>query len=276
MNKNIKMVAFDLDGTLLDSEKRISEYTRMVLEKAIEQGIVVIPATGRPIIGLPEAVRNFPGIKYAVTSNGARIVDVQTDETVSESSLAVETAVKVLEVFEEYDCHREIIIDTSYYANEDTLERIHDYHRQRSLGDYTQRTRIPVEDVKKKALDTGKPLEKVHAVFKYDEELNAAKKRLDQIEGIVAANAVGNNWEVNKIGTDKGNALLDLGKILGIAREEIMAFGDGMNDYEMVKKVGVGVVMENGEEELKKIADYICETNDEHGVAKTIEQFVLK
>lgn len=276
MNKNIKMVAFDLDGTLLDSEKRISDYTREVLTKAIEQGIVVIPATGRPIIGLPEEVRTFPGIKYAVTSNGARIVNVETDETVFESSLSVETAVKVLEVLADYDCHREIIIDTSYYANEDTLELIHDYHRQRSLGEYTQRTRIPVADVKQKALETGKPIEKVHGVFKHDEELLAAKERLDQIEGIVAANAVGNNWEVNRIGTDKGNALLDLGKILGIEKDEIMAFGDGMNDFAMIEKVGTGVVMANGEDELKAIADYICETNDEHGVAKTIERFVLK
>ena len=69
---------------------------------------------------------------------------------------------------------------------------------------------------------------------------------------------------------------MKLGEILGIKKDEIMAFGDGSNDMDMIRRVGFGVAMENGIDEIKEAADYITETNDEHGVAKAIEKFVLR
>ncbi len=276
MNKNIKMVAFDLDGTLVDSEKRISEFTWEMLDKASKQGVVVLPATGRPLVGVPQELKDFPGVNYAVTANGARVVNVKTGETVFESSVSVEKALEILDVFDDYDCHEEVFIEGASYANIACQSHLEDYYRQESMISYTLRTRTFVDSVRKKVQNCGKTLDKVQAFFHSDEEFQLAKARLDKIEGVVATTAMGNNWEVNREGTDKGNALIGLGKVLGIEKDEIMAFGDGMNDYEMIKKVGFGVVMENGAEELKKIADYITDTNDEDGVAKAIQKFVLR
>ena len=73
--KKIRMIALDLDGTLLTSDKVLTDRTKDVLRRAIEQGIVVLPATGRPLSGIPKEVMEFPGVRYAVTANGARIVD---------------------------------------------------------------------------------------------------------------------------------------------------------------------------------------------------------
>ena len=276
MNKQIKMVAFDLDGTLLNSEKQITETTRKALEKAIEQGVVVLPATGRPMVGLPQELREFPGIQYAVTANGARVVNLETGETVCESSVSLEMAEKILDIFDRYDCHEEIFMNGLGYANKKCEANIYDYFKSAHQAVYTLNTRIFVESVREKAREMKLPLEKVQAMFRDEETFEDAKKHLDQLEGIVATNAIGNNWEVNREGTDKGNALIELGKILGIEKDEIMALGDGMNDYAMIEKVGFGVVMENGTEELKAIAKYITVSNDEDGVAKAIEQFVLK
>lgn len=276
MNKNIKMVAFDMDGTLVDSKKQISEFTWEVLRKAIDQGVVVLPATGRPLSGVPQELKDFPGIEYAVTANGARVVNVKTGETAFESSVSMEKALEILDVFADYDCHAEAFIDGNSYANIACQSHLADYYRQESMIGYALSTRVFVDNVREKVLSCGKTLDKVQAFFHYDEDFREAKARLDRIEGVVATTAMGNNWEVNRAGTDKGSALLGLGKVLGIEKEEIMACGDGMNDYEMIKKVGFGVVMENGTEELKKIADYITETNDEDGVAKAIQKFVLK
>jgi hydroxymethylpyrimidine pyrophosphatase-like HAD family hydrolase len=80
---------------------------------------------------------------------------------------------------------------------------------------------------------------------------------------------------VNKKGANKGLGLLHLGEILGIKREEIMACGDSFNDLEMLVEAGIGVAMGNAEEDLKTVADYITDTNDNDGVAKAIEKFVL-
>ena len=80
MEYRIKMIGVDLDGTLLNEKKEITPRTRNVLEKAIAEGIVVLTATGRPWMGIPEELRDFPGMKYALTSNGARIIDTRTGQ----------------------------------------------------------------------------------------------------------------------------------------------------------------------------------------------------
>lgn len=83
------------------------------------------------------------------------------------------------------------------------------------------------------------------------------------------------NLEINAAGVNKGKAMIELGKVLGIPREEIMAFGDGNNDLKMLKEVGTGVAMENAIPSLKEAADYVALSNDEEGVAKFIEKYVL-
>lgn len=107
------------------------------------------------------------------------------------------------------------------------------------------------------------------------EERARAWKELEQDKEIVLVGSLGYNIEINGAGVNKGQALVELGKILGIEREEIMACGDGDNDEAMLKEVGLGVAMENAEEQVKKAADYITGTNEEEGAAKAIEKFVL-
>ena len=84
-----------------------------------------------------------------------------------------------------------------------------------------------------------------------------------------------NNIEVNASGVNKGAGILNLGELLGIPREEIMAFGDGMNDLEMVREAGLGIAVENAVQPVKDVADYITVSNENDGVAKAIEKFAL-
>ena len=84
MKTEILMVGLDLDGTVFNNNKEITAHTRNVLEEAIRQGCVVLPATGRPEIGLPKAFLEIPGVEYALTSNGARIIRIPSGETVYE------------------------------------------------------------------------------------------------------------------------------------------------------------------------------------------------
>ena len=103
-----------------------------------------------------------------------------------------------------------------------------------------------------------------------------ARRRLEAMPGVVVVNSSSVALEINAEGADKGTGMLWLGEQLGISREEIMACGDSYNDYEMLKAVGWSVAMANGEDSVKKIADYITDTNDNDGVAKAFEKFVLK
>lgn len=276
MSRNIKMVGLDLDGTLLTTGKELTEYTKEVLRKAMEQGVEVLVSTGRPFSAVPEVLRTFPGMRYAVTANGARILDTEKNQVLYENLLSMKTAEKVLDILMDYDTIHEIFIEGVGYTNAEILKKADKYCDNPSMAKYLQMTRVPVENVKEKLLSVNRPVDKLQGVFRSMEERAEAGKRLEAIEGIVVTGAFRNNLEINRVGTNKGSGLLKLGELLGIEREEIMACGDGMNDFEMLKAVGFAVAMENGHHKIKEIADYVTGTNDEDGVAKAIERFVLK
>lgn len=109
--------------------------------------------------------------------------------------------------------------------------------------------------------------------FKDEENRQKAFRELSQLPDLAVTCSLSNNLEINHCTCNKGDALLNLGRILGIPLNEIMACGDGNNDLEMVREAGVGIAMENGEESVKEAADYITATNDEEGVARAIELF---
>lgn len=118
-------------------------------------------------------------------------------------------------------------------------------------------------------------MDKVQGLFADMKEREQAWQELKQFDSLELVGSLKYNIEINAAGVNKGKGLLELGGILGISREEIMAFGDGDNDIAMLREVGFGVAMENADEEVKAVADYVTGSNDEDGVAKAIARFVL-
>ena len=120
-----------------------------------------------------------------------------------------------------------------------------------------------------------KGLDKIQALFADMSGRMTAWDELGRVDGLALVGSLGYNIEINAAGVNKGTGLVELGKLLGTRREEIMACGDGDNDTEMLREAGFGVAMANGEEQVKDAADYITESNEEDGVARAIEKFVL-
>lgn len=276
MSHKIKMIGLDMDGTLLTTEKKVTAYTKQVLQKTLEQGIEVVLSTGRSITGIPKELLEMPGMKYAVTINGARIIDLQKEEAIYENTLSMETALRLLDIVGEYDAIQEAFIDNVCYSTKDKLAHANDYFLHPSIAEYVLKSRTPVDDVKATVVEKNRSVDKVNGMFRTAEDKKSSYELLSRVPGVVVVSSLGNNWEINAEGTDKGNAMLRLGELLGIRREEIMACGDGMNDIAMLKAVGLGVAMENAEPEVKEAADYITASNDEDGVAKAIEKFALE
>ena len=129
MERKIKMIGLDLDGTLLSDKKELLPYTREVLRRAIERGIVVLAATGRPWTGIPQELREFPGIRYALTANGARIIDQQENSIIEEKLLSPEQALKALEICGRYDTLQEVYFDWQGYLAADQMSQIEKYHK---------------------------------------------------------------------------------------------------------------------------------------------------
>ena len=275
MSRTIRMIGLDLDGTLLNSEKQLTAYTREVLKKAIEQEIAVVVATGRPFSGVPDELKHFPGMRYALTANGARILDVQKHKVVYENLLSGEIAEKVIDILKRHHAIHEFFVDGVGYMNEDGLKNVYAYFEDPHMAEYLQSTRIPVKDVKEKLQTMKCEVDKLQGIFRNQKDKEEALEELNTLSGIVVTAAMDNNLEINKEGTNKGLGLLQLGKSLGISREEIMACGDGGSDVEMLKEVGFAIAMANAYDPVKTAADFVTVSNDEDGVAKAIERFVL-
>lgn len=276
MGHKIKMIGLDLDGTLLNDRKEISPRTLSALRAVVSEGVTVLVATGRPWTGVPEGLRSFPGMDYALTSNGARIVETQSGKVIAEHLLSAELAQKALEICRKYDTLTEVYFDGQGYADREKMAHVERYHRNPSMREYMLSTRKPVENVTELVKKENRGLDKVQALFADMEERAAAWQELDRECGFELVGSLRYNIEINAAGVNKGTGLVDLGRMLGIRREEIMACGDGDNDTLMLREVGFGVAMANAEEQVKAAADYITLSNEEDGVAEAIEKFVLR
>lgn len=273
---DIKLIGLDLDGTLLTTTKELTENTKKVLTQALDAGIEVLVATGRPFSGIPKELQKLPGIHYALTSNGARVLDIRTEKVIIEQLLPLESAIKALRIFEKYDTLCEIYFHGQGYAEEKKLSQISCYHHNPHMWDYFRTTRKFVPDLWELIRQEGQAMDKVQALFADMDERESAWNELTQIKELEPVGSLSYNIEVNAAGVNKGTALITLGKMLGIPRESIMACGDGDNDLCLIKEAGLGVAMANAEPAVKAAADYITTSNDEEGVAKAIEKFALK
>ncbi|MDN0044845.1 Cof-type HAD-IIB family hydrolase [Mediterraneibacter glycyrrhizinilyticus] len=276
MEHKIKMIGLDLDGTLLTDKKELTARTKAVISRTLSQGIVVLVATGRPWMGIPEELRNFPGMRYALTSNGARVIDTQEERVIEEHLLSPELALQALEICGKYDTLQEVYFDGQGYAPADKMAVVERYHRNPSMCEYMRNTRIPVDNIAELVKEENRGLDKVQALFADMEERTQAWRELREVSGLELVGSLRYNIEINTAGVNKGTGLVNLGKVLGIKREEIMAFGDGDNDIVMLKEVGIGVAMANAEDKVKETADYITLSNEEDGVAEAIEKLVLQ
>ena len=269
----IKMIGLDLDGTLLTSDKRLTAYTKQVLMRALDKGIVVLAATGRPKSGIPEIFMNLPGIRYAITTNGARIYDGET--VIIEDPVPVEDTKKILEIFQKYDTLREVYVSGKPYVSAKEYETIESYVMNDAMAFYMRKSKTPSQDLMGELFRAGTGSDKVHALFKNETERQKAFRDLENISTIDVSSALFNNIEVNKKDVNKGRALIRLGEKLGIRREEIMAAGDGLNDISMLKAAGFSVAPSNGMPEALAAADKTVLSNDEDGVAKAIEKYAF-
>ena len=274
--KKIKMIGLDLDGTLLNDKKELTSHTREILTRAIDQGVTVLVATGRPVTGIPEVLRNFPGMRYALTSNGGRILDLQEDKVLYANMLSYEMGAAILKIFGDYDTFKEIYFDGRGFVQADELLKVGEYLQNPAMTDYIRTTRKGITSLWEKMEEmNGHEMDKIHALFKSRDERLDAKRRIMELGDLSISDSMGTNLEINAPGVNKGMGLIQLGRLLGIEREEIMACGDGNNDLMMLKEVGFGIAMANGADEVKEVADYITLSNEEDGVAAAIEKFVL-
>lgn len=271
--KDIRLIGLDLDGTTLTSDKVLTPHTKEVLESCLRQGIQILPATGRARSGIPDYLTEIEGIRYVVVSNGAAVVDLETGENVYTNCISWERALEIFDILEEYHTFYDIYALGKGWCEGRFYDHLERYRIEPHIEQLIRTSRTRIDDLRSWVKEHQAPIEKINMFFAREEERQKAFTELEKVPDLAVTCSLINNLEINDRSCNKGDALLNLGKILDISLDQIMACGDGNNDYEMIKQAGTGVAMENGEPGVKKIADFITKTNDEEGVVFAIEHF---
>ena len=280
----IRIVALDLDGTLLDSEKRLSEVNRDALARAAEKGVEIVPTTGRFFGMMPPAVRDLPFVRYAITINGAQVYDRETDTAIVRDEIPLDMALGVMEVLDRYDVIYDCYRQNWGWMTAALQEKAADYATNEHYLGMVREFRKPVPELKAHLRETAAngDVQKI-MLFAANRERSAAIDRLRGLSDEIAARfpeikvtaSTWNNLELNIRTAHKGNALRRFAEHLGLTLENCMAFGDGMNDFTMVEAAGLGIAMANAEPEVKRVAKDMVPSNDEDGVARGIEKWIF-
>lgn len=270
----IKLIALDLDGTLLNSNKELTPVTAAALQSAAAHGIEIVPTTGRFYNAMPEAVRALPFLHYVITINGAEVLDLRTGQVIYRAELPWQQAVEVMKELDRYPVIYDCFQANAAYMTGAMKARIDEMAASPHYRKMLRELRQDVPELKAFLA------ERQLGVQKFQLFTNQPQVRLHLLEelprkfpGLCVSSSVPDNVEVNQARANKGEALLALAAHLGLKREQTLAFGDGLNDLSMLEAAGIGVAMANACPEALAAADETTASCDEDGVARGIERF---
>lgn len=264
----IALIALDLDGTILDDTFRISSRVRQALAGAIEQGVKVTIATGRPVAVTRPFVQAVGVNAPVICMQGGVIYDFATERTLHELTLSHDLACALTELETSHPAWQAVVYsDDALYVSSIRYE--HDFYAA-LLG-----TNLQVHDDLCAALNRRDPQKVLFIIPPEDaaESLRELARVVGDRATVVQSHAL--FVEVNPLEAYKGAGLARLAADLGIPREQVMAIGDQDNDATMIEWAGLGVVMGNGSAASKRVADWVAPDIDDDGAAIAIERFVL-
>lgn len=269
----INLIAFDLDGTLLNSKKEITPETFRVLELAASKGIEIVPSTGRFWHAVPENVKSLEFVNYAITLNGAEIFDVKESKSLGRFEMPAERARTLCRVCDDLNVIYDFIAGGQGFMKRELYERLPEV----MIGEWQLKIvrdlRTPVDDIYHE-LSTRKGVQKMQ-MYMSDKKLreNLLASLPVVFPRLLFTSSVPNNIEINDPSANKGAALRFIADRINIPMSDTIAFGDGSNDITMIREAGTGVAMANAIDEIKEAADYITLSCDDDGVAEGIKKF---
>lgn len=267
---SIRLIALDLDGTLLTEDKNILPSTAKALEDAQAQGIYVVPATGRPLTGVPDNVRNLPGLRYLIASNGAMTYDLKKDTVLRKDLLRKEQVHQAFALLDHPEYLVEAFVDGRGYHETQTGEALLEQFRGTPLENYLAGSRTVVRDLKEFVLLHEEAVENISILYPDTEALEKSWQELSALPNLSVVRSTSRVLEIGAADADKGKALSALSEMLGLQKEELLVFGDSNNDFGLFQAAGTAVAMENATPELKALSHFITDSNEEDGIAHAL------
>lgn len=268
----LRLIALDLDGTLLHTDKGLTDRTQAILTTYIKHGTHVVIASGRSYASLPEEVMSVPGIEYAITSNGVAICKKSTGKKLFHFPLKPDCAQRLLQLIADTGAVFETFLDGVPYAAADYVSYPTRYGASEHAIPYIQRTRKPVQNLLAFAREHLEELDCIDLITANSQQKQHLLNLAREISGIYITSSVPYLLEISDAAAGKGAAVRKLASYLDIAPEDIAAFGNAENDVDMMRFAGIGVAVANSPVEVQAAADYVTLSNDADGVAVFLEQ----
>ena len=288
-----KLVAIDLDGTLLTSYGEVSNKNKEAIQKAIKKNVEVVLTSGRPIMSVKNLANEIGCNNYMICGNGAITYDIQNDKIVYNKFLEKAKVLQIIRICEEnsifYNVYTKDNILTKnlnynilFYNQENAskpedkktritiMQNIEEYIQNREEEDYLK---ITICDNSKVIF--GSIIRKLRTIKDVDVLDVAHMSRKLIKDGTENISMEYFYTEITNTNVDKWQAIENLIQKLSIKREEVIAIGDNINDAEMVKNAGLGIMMGNSAPYIKEMADVVVSNNDKDGVAEAIEKYIL-
>ena len=273
---NIQLIAIDLDGTTLDSQRNIPAKNLQALQTAINAGIVVVPTTGRVHGSVDARILALSGIRYLICSNGAVVIDRQRRQTLYENLMPAVVAGAVLEILRGEAVCYDVYLDGRAYTTRQAFDHLEAYGISPARIEHVRATRTAVDDLAAFVARAGRDIEKINLIFRDRDQQRRLTRRIALLEDVVLTCSVPDIVDVNYRGANKGDGLAHLCALLHIPASKVMAVGDGGNDIEMLDFAGCSVAMANAAPAVKHHALFLTGSNDACGLAQAIERFALE
>ena len=265
-----KLIALDMDGTLLNEEKRVTERTKKAIQAARDKGVTVVIATGRPIDGVTrylEELDMFTDKDYVLSYNGGLVLNTKSREVICKIGLLGE------DVHYLYNLSKELGVNIHAFSEKNGLVTPKNSKYTEVEAEINN---IKINEIDFNTIESDESFIKIMMIDEPEILQNAVDYLPKEVyEKYTVVRSTPYFLEFLNKEVNKGTGVELLAKHLGIKREEIITMGDAGNDLHMIEYAGMGIAMGNAFEEVKAAANYITDTNEEDGVAKAIEKFVL-
>ncbi len=286
-----KLIAIDLDGTLLNSYGEITKENRQAVEHALNKGVKVILASGRDPKTMEKISLDLGITDYLIAGNGASIYDIQLGKNIYEKYIKKEKALKIIKMCKENSIFLNLYTDKGIIA-ESLNYNVKVFNSENNSKPLEKQTNIEiVKDIYQYTQENEMNILKIIICDNSKIVFGHIREKLKKIKDVEVLEVEHMSKKIIKIGTEefeveyfyteitsenvnKWDAIEFLINILGIKKQEVICIGDNMNDKKMIENCGVGIVMKNSALYIKKIGDFITEDHNSNGVEKAIYQYI--
>ena len=267
-----KLIVSDIDGTLLRSDKTISEPTKTYILKLIAEGNPFAIATGRMHAAGKIVTQQLDYDGFLISCNGAVVKHLKTDELIQAIELKPELASQVAAICEKYDAYYHFYGIQDIYASKKAHLAQKYFDGMPNLPEAFQ---FNIEFIEDMPSTIGKvPIYKIGLYHEVPELFSKIMAEINEVEGLETCKSLETSFDVMAKGVTKATGIEAIRRYYEIDIKDVMAFGDNENDSDMITYAGIGVAMGNATPELKAIADYVTSSNDENGMVYAFEQLL--